>query len=301
MKNNSIVGQGNEAIIQTLQALYRRHGYTQYKMNKFETYDFYVRNKDFLVSDRIISFTDTDGRLMALKPDVTLSIAKSYREEGDSIQKLYYNESVYRTIKANSGFQEIIQTGLECLGNVELLNICEVLMLAAESMSQLSDDYLLDISHMGYLTALLDELDLDTGSKNRLLALISEKNSGELAALCTEYQLSAAASESLVSLADLYGSCDSVLERLEQISLNAKMDEAVAELRQISQVLQTLGYGQHIKLDFSLVSDMNYYTGVLFQGFIAGIPEGVLSGGQYDKLMAKLGKKGRRYWFCCLP
>ena len=76
-----------------LRELYRRHGYTLYRMSKFEEYDLYVRNKSFLVSEHILTFTDTDGRLMALKPDVTLSIVKNSPDAPGATQKVCYNEN----------------------------------------------------------------------------------------------------------------------------------------------------------------------------------------------------------------
>ena len=69
-----------ERAVFALRSLYSRYGYSYYKMSKFEEYDLYVRNKDFLVSDSVITFTDTNGRLMALKPDVTLSIIRHFRD-----------------------------------------------------------------------------------------------------------------------------------------------------------------------------------------------------------------------------
>ena len=66
-----------ERAMLSLRALYKLHGYLPFKMSKFEEYDLYVRNKEFLVSDSVITFNDTDGRLLALKPDVTLSIIKN--------------------------------------------------------------------------------------------------------------------------------------------------------------------------------------------------------------------------------
>lgn len=65
--------RSGEQIMYRLRGLYERYGYRRFKMSKFEEYDLYVRNKDFLVSDRMITFTDARGILMALKPDVTLS------------------------------------------------------------------------------------------------------------------------------------------------------------------------------------------------------------------------------------
>ena len=85
-----------EKISFALRALYSDYGYKRYKMSKFEEYDLYAGKKDFLVSENIITFTNTDGKLLALKPDVTLSILKSVEKNAGEINKLQYSESVYR-------------------------------------------------------------------------------------------------------------------------------------------------------------------------------------------------------------
>ena len=63
--------RSDEAAVFSLRSLYREYGYSRFKMSKFEEYDLYVKNKDFLVSEGVITFMDNDGRLLALKPDVT--------------------------------------------------------------------------------------------------------------------------------------------------------------------------------------------------------------------------------------
>ena len=103
-----------------LKDLYRSYGYIPYKMSRFEEYDLYVRNKDFLVSDQIITFSDRSGRLLAMKPDVTLSIVKNAPEAPGVVQKVYYQENVYRD------YREILQAGLECVGDLGDYEIAEV-------------------------------------------------------------------------------------------------------------------------------------------------------------------------------
>ena len=132
--------KNEERVLFALRRLYQSYGYSRFKMGKFEEYDLYVRNKDFLVSDGIITFTDTDGRLMALKPDVTLSIIKNTRQMPARTQKLYYNENVYRVSGSTRCFKEIMQTGLECIGDVDLYDLCEVISLAARSLRIIEDD-----------------------------------------------------------------------------------------------------------------------------------------------------------------
>ena len=108
--------KNEEKAIFALRDLYSKYGYTQYKMSKFEEYDLYVRNKDFLISDSIITFTDTNGKLLALKPDVTLSIIKN-TDDSAGVKKVYYNENVYRVSKGTHLYKEIMQVGIECIGD----------------------------------------------------------------------------------------------------------------------------------------------------------------------------------------
>ena len=157
MQTDEKILKSEERVAWALRSLYSRFGYTQYKMSKFEEYALYVRNKDFLVSDGIISFTDTSGKLLALKPDVTLSIIKNSKDEEKSTQKLYYDENVYRISKSSHAYKEIRQTGLECIGDIGIYETCEVVSLAIESLRAVSENYVLELSHAGLFEAVLDE------------------------------------------------------------------------------------------------------------------------------------------------
>ena len=144
----------NEKAIYKLRALYEHHGYSKYKMKKFEEYDLYADNKSFLKSDNVITFTDLSGKLMALKPDVTLSIAKNALWKKDTFQKVYYTENVYRGDKSAGEYKEIMQLGVECIGDIDIYSICEVLSLAEKSLLIISTDYVLDISHVGFISSI---------------------------------------------------------------------------------------------------------------------------------------------------
>ena len=106
MKYCNVVLRSDEKAIYDLRGLYLKHGYQHYKVGKFEEYDLYAGNKSFLKSDSILTFTDTDGKLMALKPDVTLSIIKNVVANEKASYKVYYDERVYRTTSSGDGFGE---------------------------------------------------------------------------------------------------------------------------------------------------------------------------------------------------
>lgn len=289
--------KNEESAVFALRSLYRKYGYLPYKMSKFEEYDLYLRNKDFLISDSIITFNDTNGKLMALKPDVTLSIVKNSSYEKGVTQKLFYNENVYRVSGSTHAYKEIMQTGLECIGDVSLYDIAEVLMLALESLEKIGGEFVLDVSHLGVISAIIDEAQTDEGFKKELLRLLGEKNSHEIKALCRQYGVSEEVCEKLTALVGLYGSKESVTAKLRALCKNEKMNQAVDEIEQLCDILCVCPLCEKINFDFSIVNNMNYYNGIVFKGYIDGIPESVLSGGQYDALMQKMGKKGSAVGF----
>lgn len=269
-----------------LRSIYEKCGYTHYKMSKFEEYDLYSGNKDFLLGGNVITFTDMDGRLMALKPDVTMSIIKNSNCQKGGLEKLCYNENVYRSGKSGH-FKEIMQTGLECMGNIDTVSVCEVISLAKKSLEAFSDDYVLDISHMGILTGFVNETGLNEEKKRDLLGYIEQKSVHEIIRLANENEVPEKCIEKLMLLCGLDTDCENILLKLEPMCESEQTVSAVNELKTIFEVVGT----NRLRLDFSVVQDMSYYNGIVFQGFINGISEKILSGGRYDKLVRRMGKK----------
>ena len=269
-----------------LTSLYRRYGYIPYKMSRFEEYDLYVRNKDFLVSDQIITFSDRSGRLLALKPDVTLSIVKNAPEEPGVVQKVYYQENVYRD------YREILQAGLECVGNLGDYEIAEVVLLAAKSLQRLGSRWVLDISHMGLLAAVLEGSGLNPEEKNRAMEYLHRKNFHQLEALCSEKPVW----EKLSVIAICRGGSEA-LDQIASVLTREEEKKELAQLKGLWAVLEASGCGDSVRLDFSVGNSMRYYSGVVFRGYLEGIPASVLSGGQYDKLPRKMGRNARAIGF----
>ncbi len=272
-----------------LRSIYEQYGYSQFKMSKFEEYDLYATNKDFLQSKGIISFTDTNGKLMALKPDVTLSIVRRMQDKLTSLKKLYYNENVYRVDKDTQSYKEFLQVGLECLGQIDIYNTLEVIALACKSLESISPNYILTLSHMGILNRLLAALQLPTSAAAPILKFIGEKNIHGIKDLCQQYQINQTDSANLVTCLTYYGDAKIVVQSLKDSCFYSSISEYVEELEVISSNLNKMGY-KSIQIDFSTTNDMNYYNGILFQGFISNIPSAIVSGGRYDNLLNKMGK-----------
>lgn len=277
--------QPRERALFTLRALYEAAGCRKYQMGRFEEYSLYQENRSFLSSEQVITFNDLDGRLLALKPDVTLSIAKNARPERGQTLKYYYSENVYRPSAESHTFKEISQMGLEVIGAVERPEMTEVISLAAQSMEALGGAYVLEISHMGYIFGLFDALSIPESARMRLLARLRSKNPHELRAAALAAGAGEAGAAALNELLSLSGDYAETLARAEAFCRNDAMRNAAGDLRALAEVLA--GCGGTVRLDLSLAGEMEYYNGLVFQGYLSGLPRPLLKGGRYDHLMRK--------------
>ena len=268
-----------------LRALYEAAGCRKYHMGRFEEYGLYQENRSFLSSEQVITFTDLDGRLLALKPDVTLSIAKTAQPAPGETLKYYYHENVYRPSAESHTFKEIAQMGLEMLGAVGEAQVQQAVGLAAKSLEQLGAAWVLELSHMGYLFGLLDALAVPEMARPALLDLLREKNAHELRAAAKAAGLDDAGADTLCALLTLCGGCEETLARAEAFCKNDRMRAAAAELRALTRSLSA--GGGSVRLDLSLAGEMEYYNGLVFQGYLQGLPRPLLKGGRYDLLMQK--------------
>ena len=281
-----------EQAVFALRELYASRGYRPYKMSRFEEYELYVRNKEFLPSNQVITFPARDGRLLALKPDVTLSIVKNAPEKPGVTEKLYYNESVYRA-DGSGEIRELSQAGLECVGDLQPYDISEVALLAVRSLAILGEKYILDISHMGLLEAVLSLL---PGEKREAAAqCLAQKNIHELKEICAGQDEKVLGK--LIVLIENAGRAENVLPALEAVMDGESERAALGDLSQILAILKQQGLDGFVRVDFSLWSGMAYYNGIVFRGYLAGIPDAVLSGGEYDRLASRMGKSSRAIGF----
>ena len=293
MTIDTAVLSNEERISFALRSLYHRRGCKPYRMSRFEDYELYMKNKDFLPSPEVISFTDTNGKLKALKPDVTLSIVRSYRPTDGEVQKFYYDENVFRVSETSRRFREIRQTGLEVLGSLDAPCIDEVLSLALESLSLISPDSRLCVSLLGIVEGLLDRLKLEGEARSAVLRCMGEKNVHELRAVCESAGLKAGDAERLARLTLCSAAPQDALPELAAIGC-----PELSEAERLAKGLPPEAEGR-VSLDFSILGDMRYYSGIVFQGYVRGVPSSVLSGGSYDRLLHRMGKPGRAVGFAC--
>ncbi len=263
-----------------LRGLYEKAGYRKYHMSRFEELSLYQANRSFLSSEQLISFTDLDGRLLALKPDVTLSIAKNVRIPKGGCQRYYYSESVYRPSQESHTFREISQMGLECIGSLDESDCAGVLELALESLMACAADAVLEIGHMGFAAGLMEAVNLPEGAKGEILECIRGKNAHELMEKALASGLEEDDAAGLCALTSLSGPWHEIFPEARKLCRNEAMAAAIGELDRVCGGLKA----EHIRIDLSLVNDIDYYNGLIFRGYLPGVPRAVLQGGRYDPL-----------------
>lgn len=287
-----------ERLYLSLKSLYENFGYSPFKMRRFEEYSLYADNLNFLRSRDVITFGDRNGRLLALKPDVTLSIVKNC-SDGKGLKKVYYRESVYRPDRPGGQFREVNQIGLECVGDVDDYVQLEVLYLAAQSMAAVGGKYVMDISHtavFGGIAALCGRERLPEDVEN----CISARNLHDMYGVCAECGIERAIAEKLVALLSCGGSDKQKVDLLRSLfSGSADCMRAADELEAASESLRR--QGACVEIDFSLSDDPEYYNGVVFRGYGENFAHAILTGGRYDNLVKKFGAGNGGIGFAICP
>ena len=270
-----------------LKELYLSYGYSYYKLPGFEEYSLYAENRTFLQSADVIAF-NAGGKLLALRPDVTLSVLKNARPDGGT-QKLFYDEKVYRR-SASGPFAETDQIGVEVIGEVDAVTEAEVLELMLGTLARVSDNYVLDISHVGVIEKLLDAMRLSGEDRAFATACLAGKNVHDFKKFRAERSLSESAADAFETLITLPAETQSAFAKLKKI--DGCVFEEIEELR----ALAAHG-GDRVNVNFSVIGDPEYYNGAVFRGYVEGVPNAVLSGGRYDGLAEKFGKSYKAVGF----
>ena len=274
-----------------LRQLYEQSGYVKYRMNQFEEYGFYLENKNFLGNGSYITFTDKGGRLMALKPDVTLSIVKNVKNDVKDSQRLYYVENIYRMIKKDGEYREISQTGLEFIGEIDIIKTVEVLMLAIKSLEIIDKSFVLTVSHMGIISGLMESFEADYTVKEKILDCIKRKSPHDAARVCEENGIDEETQKRIKGIIAAGGKLGGAAKALKEISCNDEMLGAAEELAMVAEFFENSEYKERVVLDFDTISDTQYYNGIMFCGYIEGVAASALVGGRYDNLLKKMGKE----------
>lgn len=276
----------------TLDNIFRTRGYSEVITPALEFFDVFNLNSSYFSQENMYKLTDSKGRLMVLRPDSTMPIARmtaTRLKDATLPLRLYYSQTVYRSEPALKGrSDEISQTGIELIGSSMKMADIEVCSAAIEALEAWGMKYTLEIGHIGIFKELVSKLDVDDNQKEEIRKLIEKKNFPALNDMLKEFGNNPAAL-ALKKLPSLFGG-EEVFEKAKKAIPDEKIKFILDDLKDIYDDVSMLCRKEgKIAVDLGLVNKTDYYTGIIIKGYLKGHGAKVLSGGRYDKLIAEFG------------
>ena len=273
-----------------LTAQFRRRGYAEVSTPEVEFYDLFLQSGNPMPQEAMLKLIDRSGKIMVMRPDCTAPIARVAATKLQTMplpQRLYYDQTVFRSgAEHRGGSSEIAQCGVELIGAAGGKADLEMVALAVDALRSCGvARFHVELGHAGFFRALAARMDMDGETVEQMRQLIEGKNFAALNDLLEPYQ-GQSAYAALKRLSRLFGGVG-VLDEAEAL---AGEHETLEYLRSLWTELEAAGYGNYLRFDLGLVHQIDYYTGVVFRGYVEGAGNAVLSGGRYDGLAAAFGR-----------
>ena len=268
-------------------------GYSEIITPAVEYFDVFAQANPELDQDQMLKIIDKSGRICVARPDNTTPIARIAATRLDDAAlpvRLYYSQKVFRSVSGDHGHKgEFLQVGAELIGADGLAADKDILSAAFAALSRTgADNFRIELGHAEIYKALIEELGADAASSEAIRRLIENKSFAALGDALQPFG-SKPAAKALSAMPQLFGGIE-VLDEVETLTGNVRVLGAIAYLRRLYQALDEAGYGDRIMIDLGLVHEMDYYTGIMFRGYIGGAGAAILAGGRYNALCAKFGR-----------
>lgn len=272
-------------------SLFKQRGYHEVITPEVEYFDLFVRAKNPLPQKSMLKFVDREGRLLVIRPDCTTPIARiaaSRLRDAALPQRLYYNQTIVRVNDTDTGSDsDIAQCGIELIGAPGLKGDIEAVAMAVDTLRAAgAGHFYIELGHVDFFAGLVADLEIGKDSIKLLKSCIEAKN-------FTLYEeviksISGSDADCLRRLPYLFGG-EEILDEAYNLTDNTKARAAVDYLRNIYFELKAAGRGEYLRFDLGLVQSIDYYSGLVFRGYVEGAGNIVLAGGRYDELIGDFG------------
>ena len=289
MKNYIKNMSKKDLVLLNIRKMYDSYGYKKISLPSFEEYDLYNENKDF-IDRNVLTVMSPNGKLLALRPDITLSVAKKVsKDQSLKYSKIYYQENTYNLTKY-VGYEEDEQLGIELIGKESTFFDFEIINLAVKSLDIINKKSMIAVSHAGFISSIFENFDLEYEIKEQIFDCINRKNSHDIQkTLENNKHISENVKKLIYKIPELSGNLENIEKELLKYEINENTKKILFELKQLNSLLLKFHKKSKIIFDFSIVKNLNYYNGIILQGYIEGFPNVILTGGRYDKLFEKFG------------
>lgn len=281
------------AMEQKAASLFRSYGYREVVTPTFEFLEVVEAGPGGDIRKDLFLFMDREGGILCLRPEMTVSIARlaaTHLQDEVFPQRLYYVSNVFRHVQPQRAqYREFWQLGIELLGASGAWADAEVITIAAKTLEQMGlKDFKISLNQIAIFNHLLDHSGLSRDDQDRIRHLVESKDLVELTRILEGMPLRDDVKESIALMPVLHGGLE-VLNRIPFAEHNRQAAEAVHELEKVYEALQACGVIDHIVVDLGVLRSLDYYTGVVFEGYSPDLGYGLLGGGRYDNLMGHFG------------
>lgn len=281
---------------ETIRKMFRSCGYYEIETPAFEFYDAFSADGDMTPQEMMFKFFDKQGRILVLRPDMTIPVARVAATKYRDVQyplKISYIGNAFRYNEMGGGKQkEFTQAGVEIIGLNNPEADAEVIATAINAVESVGiKDFQIDIGQVEFFKGLMEETGFSAHYAEQMRILIDRKDFlGIEELLAGRSDISGEIKELILELPRLFGSKD-VIDKAESIAVNKRSLEALLNLRSVLEIIEDYGLERYVSIDLGMVQSLNYYTGIIFRGFTYGLGFPLLSGGRYDGLIEKFGMK----------
>ncbi|AIF42321.1 ATP phosphoribosyltransferase regulatory subunit [Virgibacillus sp. SK37] len=283
-----------EELITKLKNRFTTYGYNQVRTPAFEDYDMYSLVSGTVKTDDMIKVIDSTGQVLVLRPDVTTPIARMAALEGNTAVgnlRYFYVLDVFRQANDESRQKEHTQAGIECLGENPPEVDAEVIMLAIHTLRDLNfSNFKIEIGHAGYFKELMEQAAFSKQETEQLQTLIQSKNLAEIEPFLDRFSLNEEIKNAIMAIPLLHGDPNQIIAHAKKYVTNEEMQATLENLSRVIKLVDMYGVRESVSLNLGLINHMNYYTGIIFQGFIDNVGKPILMGGRYDHLGEQFGK-----------
>lgn len=279
------------------------YGYNDIQTPTFEFFDIFNKEKGSAPSKNLYKFFDREGNTLVLRPDMTPSIARAYAkyymEDNMPIRFCYMGNTFINNAEHQGKLKETTHIGAELIGDNKSDADAETIALTIDALLKVGlKEFQIEIGHADYFKGLIEASKVDEETAAYLRELLSNKNYFGVEEIVTSLNIDNNIKEAFIKLPEFVGSIEVIKKAKETVSVNKLVENALDRLEKVYNILKVYGYEKYISFDLGIVSDYQYYTGIVFSGYTYGTGDAIVKGGRYDDLLKQFGKNSPSIGFC---
>ena len=279
------------------------YGYNDIQTPTFEFFDIFNKEKGSAPSKNLYKFFDREGNTLVLRPDMTPSIARAYAkyymEDNMPIRFCYMGNTFINNAEHQGKLKETTHIGAELIGDNKSDADAETIALTIDALLKVGlKEFQIEIGHADYFKGLIEASKVDEETAAYLRELLSNKNYFGVEEIVSSLNIDNNIKEAFIKLPEFVGSIEVIKKAKETVSVNELVENALDRLEKVYNILKFYGYEKYISFDLGIVSDYQYYTGIVFSGYTYGTGDAIVKGGRYDDLLKQFGKNSPSIGFC---